>query len=90
MTVAILRCDSCERIAHNLSMEGQTCNWRFPSGDHCTGTLAQAELERVLDPHLECDDCGRRADKMDMEGQTCNWRLIDGRKCEGILEAVDV
>lgn len=90
MTVPILKCDECERIAHNLAMSGQTCNWRFPDGKHCTGTLVSSELERVLDPHLECNTCERRADKMDMEGQTCNWRLFDGTHCDGTLEAVDV
>ncbi len=90
MTIPILKCDTCERVAHNLTMNGQSCNWRLVDGRHCRGTLVPSVLERVLDPHLECDTCERRADKMDLEGETCNWRQPDGKYCEGVLEAVDV
>ena len=90
MTIQVLECNECERLAHNLSMEGRICDWRFFDGRHCQGTLERSVLERVLDPHLECDTCERRADKMDMEGTTCDWRLPNGGHCDGILEAVDV
>lgn len=89
MTIPILKCDTCERIAHLMTMEGGTCDWRSFDGKHCRGILRVSKLERVLDPHLECDTCERRADKMDLEGTGCNWRLPDGRHCEGTLEAVD-
>jgi hypothetical protein len=90
MTIAVLKCDECERLAHNMAMEDHVCDWRFFDGRHCKGILRSSTLERVLDPHLECTECERRADKMNMEGKVCQWRLPDGRHCDGILEAVDV
>ena len=90
MSVQVLKCDQCERLAHNMSMENFTCNWRFGDGRKCTGTLVQSVLERVLDPRLECNECGRRADNMAIKDTTCNWRFSNGDHCEGTLEAVDV
>jgi hypothetical protein len=87
--IEILKCNVCDRIAHNLDMNGRVCDWRFFDGRHCQGTLRPSTLERVKDPHLECDTCERRADKMDMEGLVCDWRLPDGKHCQGILEAID-
>ncbi len=82
----ILKCDLCERVAHNPSFKDKTCDVRLMDGRHCRGTLRLTEVEVAdLEPHLICNDCGRRADKMDMEGKYCNWLLPDRHLCAGIL-----
>lgn len=86
--IEILRCDTCEREAHNLALENKTCDWRLPSGRHCKGKLVKQELEQVLDdvdPHLICDRCGRRADLMTLVGKVCDFRLFTGEHCRGTL-----
>lgn len=84
----ILKCEDCEREAHDLSFEGRTCDKRMLNGSHCGGKLRLVVVEEVPDPHLECDSCQRRADKMSMEGKACNFLLPNHHHCTGTLRLV--
>jgi len=84
--IEILRCDTCNREAHNLLMENKSCNSRLPNGRICEGKLIKQVLEPVKDdPYLVCDTCGRRADLLSLKGRVCDIRLFSGHHCSGTL-----